>query len=81
MDEHPLPIRSRGRVLTTHAGSLPRPAPLVELYAKRHAEEAIDERKLAELAAAATRSVIEQQHKAGIDIPNNGEQVREAFYL
>ena len=81
MDEHPLPIRSRGRVLTTHAGSLPRPAPLVELYAKRHAGEAIDERKLAELAAAATRSVIEQQRKAGIDIPNNGEQVREAFFL
>ena len=32
-------------------------------------------------AAAATRWVVEQQRASGIDIPNNGEQARESFFL
>lgn len=35
MSETTTPVRSNGRILTTHAGSLPRPKDLVELYAKR----------------------------------------------
>jgi len=46
-----LAIRSRGRILTTHAGSLPRPPPLVELYARRSALESIDEAPLQRVAA------------------------------
>ena len=79
--ETPHPIRSRGRILTTHAGSLPRPAPLVALYARRHAGEPIDVMGLAQLASEATHEVIARQHAAGIDIANNGEQAREAFFL
>jgi len=75
------PIRSQGRILTTHAGSLPRPPALVALYAERQKGRPVDERKLAGLAAAATREVIVRQRDCGIDIPNNGEQVREAFFL
>ena len=74
-------VRSRGRILTTHAGSLPRPTALVELYAKRVAGEVVDEQLLAEMAFAATRDVVAKQQEAGIDIPNNGEQAREAFFL
>ena len=37
---------SPNRILTTHAGSLPRPARLVELYAARVAGEAVDEAEL-----------------------------------
>lgn len=69
------------RILTTHAGSLPRPARLVELYAARIAGEPIDEAELAREGEAATRWVVEQQRKAGIDIPSDGEQLREAFFL
>ena len=69
------------RILTTHAGSLPRPARLVELYAARAKGEKIDEAELVREGEAATRWVVEKQREAGIDIPSDGEQLREAFFL
>lgn len=72
---------SDGRILTTHAGSLPRPAELVEIYARRAQDRAFDKARLETAIAAATRRSVEQQLAAGIDIPNNGEQPREAFFL
>ena len=69
------------RILTTHAGSLPRPLRLVELYAARIAGEPIDEAEMVREGEAATRWVVERQREAGIDIPSDGEQLREAFFL
>lgn len=68
-------------ILTTHAGSLPRPKSLVELYVRRAQGEEIDEARLAEEGKAATRWVVERQRDAGVDIPSDGEQVRESFFL
>jgi len=45
------------------------------------AGEPINEEILNQHIASATRSVIKQQRDSGIDIPNNGEQCREAFFL
>ena len=73
--------RSDGRILTTHAGSLPRPEGLTALYAARARGEAIDESALSEQARAAVDSVVPRQIAAGIDVINNGEQPREAFFL
>jgi 5-methyltetrahydropteroyltriglutamate--homocysteine methyltransferase len=73
--------KSEGRILTTHTGSLPRPPALVELYARRARGEAIDPAELDAQIEAATRWVVPRQIAAGIDIPNNGEQPREAFFL
>ncbi|WP_428488306.1 cobalamin-independent methionine synthase II family protein [Rhodopila sp.] len=70
-----------GRILTTHTGSLPRPAALTELYAARVAGEAVDEAAIDAAGKAATRHVVRRQIAAGIDIGNNGEQQREAFFL
>jgi 5-methyltetrahydropteroyltriglutamate--homocysteine methyltransferase len=72
--------RSETRILTTHTGSLPRPPALVELYIRKARGEPVD----AELAAAghtAMEDVVARQRDAGIDIGNNGEQQREAFFL
>jgi len=69
------------RILTTHAGSLPRPKPLVELFARRARGEAIDLAALEREIERATQWVVPKQRAAGIDIPNNGEQPREAFFL
>jgi 5-methyltetrahydropteroyltriglutamate--homocysteine methyltransferase len=69
------------RILTTHAGSLPRPARLVDLYARRANGEAVDAALVAAEGEAATRRVVELQRAAGVDIPSNGEQMREAFFL
>lgn len=67
------------RILTTHAGSLPRPAALADLHGRRSRGEVVDEVVLAEAVAEATSAVIEAQVAAGIDIGNDGEQARESF--
>lgn len=72
---------SNKRILTTHSGSLPRPAALTELYARRAQGERVDEQRLARLAVEATNRVVARQVQAGIDIGNNGEQQREGFFL
>lgn len=74
-------LKSEHRILTTHTGSLPRPGALTELYARRAAGEPIDATAIDTLAKAATRHVVRQQIAAGIDVGNNGEQQREAFFL
>jgi 5-methyltetrahydropteroyltriglutamate--homocysteine methyltransferase len=72
--------RSRDRILTTHTGSLPRPADLVALYVRKGRGEAVDD-ALAETGHAAMQDVVRRQRDAGIDVGNNGEQQREAFFL
>ena len=74
-------LRSKNRILTTHTGSLPRPAALTALYARRAAGEPVDEAAIDAAGKAATRHVVRQQIAAGIDVGNNGEQMREAFFL
>jgi 5-methyltetrahydropteroyltriglutamate--homocysteine methyltransferase len=74
-------LHSADRILTTHTGSLPRPAALTALYARRASGEAIDAAAIATEGKAATRHVVRQQIQAGIDVGNNGEQQREAFFL
>lgn len=72
-------ITSEKRILTTHTGSLPRPAALVELFARRNRGETVDT-ELAQIGAEALRTVIAKQKAAGIDIGNNGEQIRDGFF-
>ncbi len=72
---------SERRIPTTHAGSLPRPPALVELFQKRLQGVRLGAGELAAGIEAATRWVVPRQLAAGIDIPNNGEQPRDAFFL
>ncbi|MGE5268579.1 MAG: cobalamin-independent methionine synthase II family protein [Thiohalocapsa sp.] len=72
---------SSERILTTHTGSLPRPPELVRLYVRRARGEAIDEADLDRLGKAALAQIIDKQVAAGVDVGNNGEQQREAFFL
>ena len=74
-------MAKHGRILTTHAGSLPRPRRLVEMFADRVKGAAVDDALLAAEADTATRWVVARQKDVGIDIPNNGEQSRESFFL
>jgi 5-methyltetrahydropteroyltriglutamate--homocysteine methyltransferase len=67
------------RFLTTHAGSLPRPAALAALHGRRSRGEVIDDDELRAAIEAATAEVIAAQVEAGIDIGNDGEQARESF--
>jgi 5-methyltetrahydropteroyltriglutamate--homocysteine methyltransferase len=72
--------RSGPRILTTHAGSLPRPRPLVELQLRMSRGEAVDPATLGEAVQHATRRSIARQLECGIDVGNDGEQPRESFF-
>jgi 5-methyltetrahydropteroyltriglutamate--homocysteine methyltransferase len=73
-------VRSDQRILTTHAGSLPRPKPLVEMFANLSQRQAVDGAALQAAVEESTRRVIERQLAAGIDVGNDGEQPRESFF-
>src|SRR5271169_677016 len=74
-------IRGADRILTTHTGSLPRGERLTALYARRQEGLPIDADELANLAKDAVRVSVSNQADCGIDIGNDGEQTREAFFL
>ena len=71
---------SDARILTTHAGSLPRPKELAELHGRRSRGEPVDDLALRGAIETATAAVIAAQHSAGVDIGNDGEQARESFF-
>ena len=73
--------RSKDRILTTHTGSLPRPPELTHLYVRRAQGESVDPAELERLGQDALHGVVRKQAAAGVDIPNNGEQQREGFFL
>ncbi len=65
--------RSSVRILTSHAGSLPRPDDLIELNRARQAREAVDEAAFRARLGAAVADVVRRQKEAGIDIAGDGE--------
>ena len=71
--------RSGGRILTTHAGSLPRNDSLVNLLASQSRGESVGSQELEAVVGASTREVIDKQLNAGISVGNSGEQSRISF--
>lgn len=72
--------RSEDRILTTHAGSLPRTPELVELMGALYRGEAVDDTVLAAEIEAGVAHVVRGQIDAGIDVGNDGEHSRESFF-
>jgi len=71
--------RSDNRILTTHVGSLPRPAALRDLLIRHERGETIDMAEFQRQIEAAVQRVVVKQLEVGIDIGNNGEQPRVGF--
>lgn len=73
-------LRSEQRILTTHAGSLPRPAALADMFGQLSRREPVGHAELNRAIEDATRRVVRMQLECGIDVGNNGEQPRESFF-
>jgi 5-methyltetrahydropteroyltriglutamate--homocysteine methyltransferase len=71
--------RSTDRILTTHAGSLPRPREVLELVEGRDQREVLAREGAAELIAQAIKSAVQKQVDVGIDMPSDGEMGRVGF--
>ena len=74
---------STDRILTTHVGSLPRPADLLAQVMAQEVGEAVDEAAFAPRLTQAVRDVVAKQVAAGIDSVCDGEQskISYTFYV
>jgi 5-methyltetrahydropteroyltriglutamate--homocysteine methyltransferase len=64
---------SSGHILTSHAGSLPRPDALIEANRAREAGEAADEGSYNSVLRQSVGDIVRHQRELGIDIPGDGE--------
>ena len=64
---------SHGRILTSHAGSLPRPDDLVEANRIRESGGSFDSERWQQQLRSAVQDVVRRQRDIGIDIPGDGE--------
>jgi 5-methyltetrahydropteroyltriglutamate--homocysteine methyltransferase len=76
-----MPIQqSSDRILTTHVGSLPRPADLLDLMKARIAGAAIDSKMYDARVRSAVAECVRKQAASGVDILNDGEQSKPGFF-
>ncbi len=71
--------RSTDRILTTHAGSLPRPDDLREMIAAKDEGQPYDPEALAHRVQRAVTDVVQMQVQSGINIINDGEESKRSF--
>jgi 5-methyltetrahydropteroyltriglutamate--homocysteine methyltransferase len=73
-------MRSSGdRILTTHVGSLPRPADLYAMIVARRNGEKVDEAKFDARVRKAVADIVVKQAEIGIDIVADGEMSKPSF--
>ena len=65
--------QSRDQILTSHAGSLPRPEALIEANRARESGVATDESRFQNELRSSVADVVRLQKQAGITIPGDGE--------
>ena len=67
------------RILTTHVGSLCRPAPLLEMVIDRAAGKEVDDAAFEAEVAKSVEYVVARQAEVGVDIPSDGEFSKPDF--
>ena len=67
---------STARILTTHVGSLPRPAELIQRLLESQARPGADRAALDAAVERAVADAVKKQAACGLDIINDGEQGR-----
>jgi 5-methyltetrahydropteroyltriglutamate--homocysteine methyltransferase len=71
--------RSTGRILTTHVGSLPRPAKLFAMMKEKQEGKPLDASALSAEVRAAVAEVVRRQVETGLDIICDGEMGKVGF--
>ena len=71
--------RSTERFLTTHTGSLPRPADLIRMMYAKEEGVPVDAAALSQRVADAVACVVRKQAEAGVDIVNDGEMSKPSY--
>jgi len=71
--------RSTDKVLTTHTGSLPRPADLIEMIRAREAGEPSDDAAFQARVRSAVAETVQRQIDCGIDLVSDGEEGKPGY--
>ena len=71
--------RSDQRILTTHTGSLPRPADLVEALNAKELGQSHDARALDSRVSRAIAEIVQRQADTGLDVINDGEHSKVSW--
>src|SRR5207245_545882 len=71
--------RSTDRILTTHAGSLPRPGDLLELIQAKATGRPYDPDALALRVKRAVAEIVRKQTELGVDVVDDGEMGKPGF--
>jgi len=71
--------RSRERILTTHAGSLPRPADLLEMVRALADGRPYDRDAYARRVKSAVGEIVRRQVELGVDVIDDGEMGKPSF--
>ncbi len=71
--------RSTHRILTTHAGSLPRPSDLLELIQTRAAGRRVDDTAQDSRLREAVGEIVRKQVELGVDVVDDGEMSKPGF--
>lgn len=71
--------RSTDRILTTHAGSLPRPADLLKLIQAKERGEPYDRDAYAARVRSAVATIVAKQAQLGLDVIDDGEMGKPGF--
>ena len=71
--------RSSDRILTTHAGSLPRPVDLLQMIRAKSRGEAVDDAALSARLKTAVGEIVHKQAGLGIDVIDDGEFGKPSF--
>ena len=71
--------RSTNRILTTHVGSLPRPADIREMNDAKVSGRPVDQAAWSARVKAAIAEVVRLQVEAGVDIVNDGELSKSSW--
>ena len=72
-------IYSADRILTMHAGALPRPPDLREMVLAKSRGEQVDQAALDARLKSAVAEIVQQQVKCGVDCINDGELSKSNF--
>jgi 5-methyltetrahydropteroyltriglutamate--homocysteine methyltransferase len=70
---------STERVLTTHVGSLPRPADLSDLLERKESGADYDKDAFDRIAKRAVADVVKEQKEAGVDVVSDGEMSKYGY--
>src|SRR3954451_22778899 len=71
--------RSTDHIVTTHAGSLPRPDDVVELIWSGIEGQPVDQGELDQRLDGAVPEIVRQQREAGVEVVSDGELSKPGF--